>query len=138
MAFKPSAAETILKQCTGRQSGGILGTCYMALFTSPPSSDGTGFTEMSGNGYLRVLIGNSSQSETQKMGTLAGGHIENDEIIYFPETTGSWSGLTHWGFFTGATGGTPEMWSPLTGGPITIPSGYIPLFRVGTFEMDLA
>ncbi len=139
MAFKLSAADTVLGQFTGRVSNGILSSCWMGLLKSAPADDGTGFIEQSGNGYLRALIGISRQSATQKMSAAVDRHTENKEIIYFPEAVdGSWSGLPHWALFETETGGTPEMWGPLTGGPITIPVGYMPLFRVGTFEMDLA
>ena len=110
MAFKLSSAEKILKQCTGKLEGGILPTAYLAFLSSAPADDGTGFTEISGGSYARILLGRSDQSATQKMGTPSNRHIENAEIIYGAETTASWSGITHWALFTSATGGTPELW----------------------------
>lgn len=138
MPFKVSAAATLLNQLTGKAAGGILPTAYLAFFSSPPNDDGTGFTEISGGGYARILIGRYDQSATQKMGAPSNRHIENSEIIYGAETTAQWAGITHWGLFTSATGGTPEIWGAITGAPVTIPSGYIPLFRVGSFEIDLS
>ena len=138
MAFKLTAATSILNQLTGRANNGILASCYLGFSSTAPNDDGTNFTEPSGGGYSRPLIGTSSQPATFKMGEPSNRHIENDEIIYAPETTAQWTDLRYWGFFTTATGGTPEIWGSLTGGPITIPSGYIPLFRVGEFGMTLA
>lgn len=138
MPFKLTAAAAILNQMTGKATGGILPTCYLGLSSTVPNDDGTNFSEPSGGGYARVLLGASAQSLTQKMGTPANRATENVEIIYFPETTAQWSGLTRWGLFTSASGGTPEIWGTLTGGPITIPSGYIPLFRVGSFGLSIA
>ena len=138
MAFKLSAAATILTQLTGKASGGLLPTAYLAFFSSPPNDDGSGFTEISGGSYARILIGNSGQSMTQKMGNPSNRHIENSEIIYGAETTASWTGITHWGLFSTATGGTPEVWGTITGAPVTVPSGYIPIIRAGQFGLTLA
>ena len=104
MAFKLTAAEKILKQCTGKLDGGILPTCYLGFSSTAPNDDGTGFTEPSGGGYARTLIGSSSQPMTQKMGAPSNRHIENSEIIYAPETTAPWVDLRYWGYFTAALG----------------------------------
>lgn len=110
---------------------------YVGLSTSAPLADGTNVTEPVGNGYARVLLGNASQELTQKMGTVANGHVENDEIIYFPEATGSWGTITHFCIFDRDSGGNLLAFGALST-PIQPVANTIPIIRVGELSLSLS
>lgn len=110
---------------------------YVGLSTSAPLADGTNVTEPSGNGYARVLLGHSSQSMTQKMGTVANGHVENDEIIHFPKATGSWGTITHFCIFDSASDGNLLAFGALDS-PITPTAESIPIIRVGELTISIS
>lgn len=66
------------------------GTVYVALFTSAPNDAGGG-TEVSGNGYARVAVANS----TANWPNASGGVKYNASLVTFPTATGSW-GTVGW------------------------------------------
>lgn len=120
------------------------GTVYIGLSSTAPNADGTGVTEPSGNGYGRVLIGNYHQSLTQKFGAAENGVSANEEIIYFPESTGSWGAtLTHFVLFNSKDSTDPSavMGFDLLkengeASPITVASEKtVVMFRVGALEV---
>jgi len=134
-----STANSILNAFFGRSSSvSIASTCYIALSTTTPNATGGNFTEPSSDGgYARVLIGSSNQSNTFLMSAASNGAISNtDNIIFFPEARTSWGTITHFGLFTSKTGGTPVMWGALSSS-VSVPSGYIPIFRAGALNVSL-
>lgn len=110
---------------------------YVGLSTSAPLADGTNVTEPIGNGYARVLLGNTSQELTQKMGTVANGHVENDEIIYFPEATGSWGTITHFCIFDAQSNGNLLAFGALSTS-IQPVANTIPIVRIGELDLSLS
>lgn len=134
-----ATANSILNAFFGRTNQiSLAPTCYIGLSTTTPTVTGENFTEPSeANGYSKVLIGNNSQSNTLLMDAASGGSISNtNNIIFFPEATASWGTITHFGIFTTKTSSTPIMWGALST-PITVPSGYIPIFRAGALTVSL-
>jgi hypothetical protein len=131
-------ANKILPLLCGKASSlTSVSSIYVGLSTSAPSADGTNVTEPVGNGYARVLLGNTSQELTQKMGTVANGHVENDEIIYFPEATGSWGTITHFCIFDSASGGNLLAFGALNS-PITPTANTIPIIRIGELTISIS
>lgn len=110
---------------------------YVGLSTTEPDADGTNVTEPSGNGYARVLLGHSSQSMTQKMGEISAGEVSNDEIIYFPEATGSWGTITHFCIFDAASGGNLLAYGGLST-PIQPVANTIPIIRIGELTISIS
>lgn len=134
-----NTANQILNAFFGRVNNVTLGsTCYIGLSTTTPAANGDNFTEpASGTGYARVLVGSYSQSNTQLMDAAANGSISNtNNIIFFPEATATWGTITHFGLFSSKTGGTPIMYGALSSS-ISVPSGYIPIFRAGALTVSL-
>lgn len=129
-------ANKILEGIGGRTSM-VANAVYIGLSTTSPSRNGTGFTEPSGNGYKRVLLGQSGQSTSLKMGTASAGGIKNSETVYFPEATGSWGTCTHYLLFDALTGGNLLAYGTLTDS-ITPTSGTVPLIRVEELQMTLS
>lgn len=134
-------AAALLNGLVGKAQGGILGSsCYMGLSTTTPNADGTNFTEPTHASYARTIIGLYNQSATQVMGTPANKAIENDKIIYFPESTGDWGTVTYFGLFTAQSGGKPLIYGVLTEA-IEIDGSetpVVPLFRVGNFTLSIS
>lgn len=72
---------------------------FIGLSKTTPSDDGTGYTEPSGNGYLRVTT-TAGVWGTPTLGSPS--TKVNTSTITFPTATGDWSGgsnQTHWVMF---------------------------------------
>lgn len=70
-------------------------TVYVALFTSDPTDAGSG-TECSGGAYVR-------QSAT--FGAPSDGASSISADVEFPQATGSWGTITHFGIFDASSSG---------------------------------
>lgn len=70
-------------------------TVYVALFTSDPTDAGSG-TECSGSGYAR-------QSAT--FGAPSNGVSSISADVEFPQATGAWVTITHFGIFDASSSG---------------------------------
>ncbi len=134
-----ATANSILNAFFGRTNQiSLASTCYIGLSTTTPTATGDNFTEPpEANGYAKVLIGNYNQSNTMLMEAASGGSISNtNSIIFFPEALAGWGTITHFGIFTSKSSSTPIMWGALSTS-ITVPSGYIPIFRAGALTVSL-
>jgi hypothetical protein len=134
-----NTANNILSAFFGKaQYASLASTCYIGLSTTTPDAAGANFSEPStSSGYARVMLGNYNQNNTQLMDTPSNGSICNtNNIIFFPEATASWGTVTHFGLFNNKTGGAPILWGALSSS-ISIPSGYIPIFRAGALTVSL-
>lgn len=132
------SANKILQALCGKVSTISLGpTAYVGLSTTAPTAVGENVTEPSGNGYARVMLGNYNQSYTQKMGNPANGAIENAEIIYYPEATGSWGTITHFCIYDAQLGGNLLAYGALTTS-IAPTANTIPIIRVGELDISLS
>jgi hypothetical protein len=80
---------------------------YVGLFTAAPSDTGGG-TEVSGNGYARVVTGTISGSGTATTFTNAAA------IEFAAASGGNWGTIGWAGIFTASSGGTLLAWAPLT------------------------
>jgi len=77
---------------SARQTGGV----YLGLSLASMSDNASG-TELSGNGYTRVLVAFDSSS---------GGTTDNTSVVDFPTCTGSvWGAVAYWSLWDAATGG---------------------------------
>lgn len=100
---------------------------YVALYSSAPTDDGGG-TELSGNGYARVLANSWSTSTT--------GTLSNSVAITFEAATGDWVSATHFGIFDNLTTGNLLGWGALTT-PKTVQTGDIATFAIGALVATL-
>lgn len=76
---------------------GLTTTCYVSLHTSAP--DDTGAPEISGGGYARagaVTFVNSGANPTV---------AQNSVAVSFPQASGSWGTITHFGLWDASSGG---------------------------------
>lgn len=103
---------------------------YIGLSTTEPNENGGNVTEpASDTGYKRMKL--------TVMGTPRDGQIQNDDIIFFPESLGSgWGTITHFCLYNSQTGGVPYYVGELNS-PVQVPAGYIPIFRAKALIVGL-
>lgn len=108
---------------------------YIALSTTEPNPDGTNFTEPVGNAYERVEVTNDST--TWECATVDNPSVKTNKIpILFPEATGGWGVITHWGIFDAPEGGNLLDWAPVFN-PTSIGEGQQAQFRAGDLQTRL-
>lgn len=101
-------------------------TWYVGATTTTPNDDGTGFTEPVGGAYARVTVTNNVTNFPAATTTSGRSVKKNGTKITFPNPTATWGSLLGVGFFTAATGGTPEI-TQLLDNAITVASGNTPV-----------
>ena len=84
---------------------GTPATLYLAVSTTTPNKDGTGFTEPVGNGYARVAITNNTTNFPAATTVGGQGQIQIATVQTFPTATGDWGSCTYVGVFDAPTGG---------------------------------
>lgn len=110
-------------------------TWYLGLSTTAPNDDGTGFSEPVGGSYARVAVTNNGTNFPPA--TTASGLTtkSNGAKFTFTNPTGNWGAISHYGWFTASSGGTPEFSNPLDAA-ITVKSGNTPVeFDIGQMIM---
>ena len=80
---------------------------YVGLFTAAPSDTGGG-TEVTGNGYARVVTGTISGSGTATTFTNAAA------IEFAAASGGNWGSIGWAGIFDASSGGNLLAWAPLS------------------------
>jgi len=133
-------ANKILDHLAGRGAAVSIGaSIYVGLSTDAgfPLPDGTGDVEPVGNGYARVLLGAYGQESSYKMAQAVAGANTNDDIIFFPESTGAWGICTHFLIFDALINGNLLAYGTLTA-PITPILGNVPIVRVGDLDITLS
>lgn len=103
---------------------------YIGLSTTEPDENGGNVTEpASDTGYKRMKL--------TVMGTPTDGQIQNEDIIFFPESLGSgWGTITHFCLYSTQTGGVPYYVGALNSA-VQVPAGYIPIFRANALIVGL-
>jgi hypothetical protein len=105
------SADALLEWITGKTAMPSKPTAYVALFTAVGSDDGTGFTEVSGNGYTRAVTAgadwNSASGTSPSL-------ISNVNTISFPASTGAgWGTVIAFGLYDASTSGNLLFWDYL-------------------------
>ncbi|MGN0735203.1 MAG: hypothetical protein ACI4LP_05220 [Anaerovoracaceae bacterium] len=140
MAMSETCKSTILSAMTGKANyASIASTCFIGLLKSitTSSENGTIFLEPETSaGYGRTQLGQYQNEPGQLMGAPTNGKITNRQIVYFPEATADWGTVNYFALYTSASGGSPFLWGALSE-PVNIPSGYVPLFRVGKLVISI-
>lgn len=99
-------------------------TVYLALFTADPTVAGTMTSECpAANNYARTAI---------SFGAAASRRVTQSAIVTFPQASGVWGAVTHWGVTTSATRGAGNMiafgaftasFSPVAGNTPSVANG---------------
>lgn len=100
-------------------------TCYVALYTSNPGDDDSG-NEVSGNGYQRVPV---------TFNAAANRRATNSNDVEFPEPTGNWGTITHFGIKDASTGGNLLFYGSLSA-PVILGPGQQLIFRAGDIVIE--
>ena len=133
-AFKKSVLDHVYQATTLTPTT----TLYIGLATTAntPSSAGTDFTEpASTNGYARVAFNNNTTNWVAA--TAANPSVKTNAIeITFPESSGDWGTITHWGIFTHATSSAYIDYAALTVSK-AISAGDTPKFSTGELKTQL-
>lgn len=101
-----SYANNILDDKFG---SGSPATWFVALFTSAPSADGTGGTEVTGGSYARAAVTNNG---TNFPGAAAGS-TSNANAIVFATASADWGTITHAVLFDALSAGNRYYWKAL-------------------------
>lgn len=102
-------------------------TVYVALFTVEPAADGTGGSEVTGNGYERTPI---------TFGAPSGGVITSSGVVTFPTSLGSWGTIVSGCIYDASTSGNLLALGPLAS-PVTITNNQVFTFPDGDFTVQL-
>lgn len=102
-------------------------TVYVGLFTSDPTDAGTG-TEVSGNAYAR---------QAATFGAPSNGASTISSAIEFPQATGSWGTVTHFGIYDALTSGNLLYHGQLTASK-AIDTGDVFKFAASALTVTLA
>jgi hypothetical protein len=120
------AANKMLDHMLGTTSWTMPANVYLALFTTNPTSAGTG-TEVSGGSYARKSISfDSAASRT----------TDNSGKITFAAATASWGTVTHWGTFDALTSGNLINFGQLTTSR-TVASGDTVELAIGDLDISV-
>lgn len=107
---------------------------YVALSTTAPDDDGSGFTEPAGGGYARVAVTNNATNWPAAEGDPT--TKSNGDVIAFPQATDAWGTVTHFGIFDDTTGGNLLMSGPLDN-PREVLFGDLVSFLAGEIKVTL-
>lgn len=102
-------------------------TVYVGLFTTDPTDAGTG-TEVSGGSYARTAATFAAPSD---------GSSDTNADVQFPQATGNWGTVTHFGLFDALTGGNLLYHGALTASK-TIETGDVFKIASGNLTVTLA
>jgi len=103
---------------------------WMGLSTTPMNEDGSGFTEVSGDGYGRAQVTFAAPSGTER-------GVTNTGVIQFPTSSASWGLITNWAIFDQeAAGGDPLAHGDLASGK-TVIANKSPSFADGVLTVSM-
>lgn len=107
-------------------------TLWLALFTAVSNAEaGTG-TEVAGGSYARVQV-------TSAFGASTDGAGSNSSVITFPDPTGNWGTVTHFGIIDASTGGNPVSALKALTTPRVVNAGdAAPSFAIGALTASVA
>lgn len=125
-----NCANALLKCMVGQAEKYAYTDMYLGLSTTAPSRDGTGYTEPSGNGYVRILLDDA-------MGSPNLGSATNAEEVHFKAATGSWGTCPYYLIFSAKTGGVLLAYGQLTD-EISPVADTVPIIPVGDIVMGLS
>ena len=99
MPYSTTYANNFLGLTFSKVSASIAppSTVYIGLCSNDPEADGGNVTELSGNGYARVLIAQKGETYPNVMGSAANREIKNSYQINWPKATANWARVK--GFF---------------------------------------
>lgn len=106
-----TAANAVLNLLLGGTNLSVPSTYYVGLSTTALTSNGTGYTEPSGNGYARVGVANNKSN----FSSATNATLTNLSQISFPEATpAGWGTITYAFLADSVSAGTIWYYEALT------------------------
>lgn len=144
MPFSTSYANDILNYTFAKtQSLSAPTAVYIGLSVNDPEADGGAFTELSGNGYARVLISQKNAAYPALIGSASSRAITNIAQINWNKATNDWVRVKGFGLFSASSGGSPFFYGKLdlteeeeTAGGILCEAGAVMLFDPYTLKIS--
>lgn len=141
--YDDSNSNSLLDWTFGRAKLAEKSRVYIGLCTNDPVADGGVFTELTGSGYARVLIGLYGESYPGLINAASGRAILNGKQINYTKATADWPAVNGIGLFTTETGGTPYFYGKLelteeqaAQGGVVCPAGAVFLFDPQTLKVS--
>lgn len=128
-AFTDFLEDKILDHIRGKTSY-TMPTVHVGLSTTTPTEAGGNFTEPSGNAYARKTTAGADWTASST------GLSANATSLAFPQATGSWGTVTHFGLFDASTAGNLLMWGAL-GTSKAIGNQDTASFAIGELDINL-
>ena len=126
MSFSNTYETTVLQWTFTSDSVTRPTAWYLGLFTANPDEDGSGATEISGNGYARKSVSF----------TVSGNLATNSAAVEFDVATGSWGTISHVAVFDASSGGNQIAYAALTTSK-AIDTGDVLRFPAGDVDITL-
>lgn len=129
MSFSDYWEAAILDHVFNKSAYTAPSNIFVALSTADFGEDGSGAAEPSGNGYARVSTAAADWTRT-------GNTMSNANDVQFPQATGAWGTVTHFGLYDAASGGN-FLGSGALGQSKSPVSGDVPKFSAGDLDVTL-
>lgn len=130
--LETAVLNSVLRGVAWPVSGGDV---YIALHTANPAEDGSG-TEVSGGSYARVAVSQDSGEWDAPANNAGAQETANTNAVTFPNPTGNWGTVTHFGIWDSATSGDLLYYGALAN-PRTIQTGdQQPTFAAGALTVS--
>ena len=126
MSFSNTYETTVLQWTFTTDSVTRPTAWSLGLFTANPDEDGSGATEISGNGYARKSVSF----------TASGNLATNSAAVEFDVATGSWGTISHVAVFDASSGGNQIAYAALTTSK-AIDTGDVLRFPAGDVDITL-
>ena len=107
---------------------------YIALFTAVTDGEAGTVTELSGNGYARVVYNPLDANWTAPIA--GNGTTTNALAVTFPAATADWGIISHFGIFDALTTGNLLIYAPLTTAR-NITNGSTPSFAASALTIQV-
>jgi hypothetical protein len=101
-------------------------TWFLALSTTTPAGDGSGFTEPSVGAYARLSLTNNATNFPAAVTVASTTTKTNGVAFTMANPTANWGLITYFGFFVASSGGTVQYWFKLDAN-ITVNNGNTPV-----------
>lgn len=132
--LEDAVLNSVLRGVTWPVSGGSL---YVALHTADPAEDGSG-AEVSGGSYARVAVTRATGSWDAPANDSGAQKTANTSAVTFPNPTGSWGTVTHFGIWDASTSGNLLYKGQLTTSRTIVNGDQSPTFAAGALTISEA
>lgn len=132
--FINALEQDVLDHVIGKATYTAPSNWYVGLSSTTPTEAGANFTEPGGGAYARVI---TTASSDWNSATAADPSVsDNSSVLTFTTATAVWGTMTHFGLFTGSSGGTVQIWGALST-PRYVVTNDVASFAAGTLDVKM-